>query len=398
MSESERTFQIARQVHRAFVESTMADARRDRLIGEYAIAARAWQAGGQSLGLEVAMQRSGLDGRIGEPWLDAVAFDFLRIVVTELQPLLETQLALRLAGLIGIEPWVVVALREREAGVLPGTRRSRVPWEVVRRFTRWSLGSISVALAVLELEDHVRGRYDPDRFSLDWPLLWNLRDRIPHPLALDDQAAAEFASACARSRGELAISDCFLERLWRDTAASWRAMTVLEVDERSLAGRPMATRESTGQLHDYPRDEVASAVLTAAALAAWFDSDVVAAELADRVTTMFAKQADEPLPPVFHLLGIGTPERWKQAAGPLTALLPTTYARTCAVGLGLPGVPERNAGWLDGSLAVGGKLLLLEGILREACGALYALAVDPLDHLERTRHRAHALLGPLDPV
>jgi hypothetical protein len=142
---------------------------------------------------------------------------------------------------------------------------------------------------------------------------------------------------------------------------------------------------------------VTSAVLTAAALAAWFDSDVVA-ELADRVTMMFAKQSDEPLPPVFHLLGIGTPERWHQAAGPLTALLPTTYARTCAVGLGLPGVPERDAGWLDGSRAVGGKLLLFEGVLREACGALYALAIDPLDHLERTRDYAHALLGPLDPV
>jgi len=66
---------------------------------------------------------------------------------------------------------------------------------------------------------------------------------------------------------------------------------------------------------------VTSAVLTAAALAAWFDSDVVA-ELADRVTMMFAKQSDEPLPPVFHLLGIGTRERWHQAAGPLTALPP----------------------------------------------------------------------------
>jgi hypothetical protein len=210
---SERTFQIAQRVHRAFVESTMADARRDRLIGEYARAARAWQARGQSLGLEVAMQRSGLEGRIRELWLGAVAVDFFRIMVTELQPLLETQRALRPAGVVGIEPWVVVALREREAGVLPGTRRSRVPWEVVRRLSRWSLGSISVALAVLELEDHVRGRRDLNRFSLDWPLLWHLRERIPHPFALDDQAAAEFASACARSRGELAISDCFLEQL-----------------------------------------------------------------------------------------------------------------------------------------------------------------------------------------
>jgi hypothetical protein len=246
----------------------------------------------------------------------------------------------------------VVALREREAGVLPGTRRSRVPWEVVRRFSRWSLGSISVALAVLDLVDQARGRYDPDRFSLDWPLPWHLRDRIPHPFALEDQAAAEFSNACALRRGELPISDCFLEQLWRDTTASWRAMATREVDERSLAGRSMAPRGSTGQLDDYPRDEVASAVLTAAALAVWFDSDVVA-ELADRVTMMFARQPDEPLPPVFHLLGIGTRERWHQAAGPLTALLPTTYARTCAVGLGLPGVPERDAGWLDGSRAVG---------------------------------------------
>jgi hypothetical protein len=56
---------------------------------------------------------------------------------------------------------------------------------------------------------------------------------------------------------------------------------------------------------------------------------------------------------------------------------------------------------LDGSMghgAVGGKLLLFEGVLREACGALYALAIDPLDHLERTRDHGHALLGPLDPV
>jgi hypothetical protein len=167
---SERTFQIARQVHRALVERTLADVRRDRMIGEYAVAARAWQAGGQSSGLEVAMQRSGLEGRIRELWLGAVAVDFFRIMVTELQPLLETQRALRPAGVVGIEPWVVVALREREAGVLPGTRRSRVPWEVVRRLSRWSLGSISVALAVLDLVDQARGRYDPDRFSLDWPL------------------------------------------------------------------------------------------------------------------------------------------------------------------------------------------------------------------------------------
>jgi hypothetical protein len=86
------------------------------------------------------MQRSGLDGRIREPWLDAVAFDFLRIMVTELQPSLEAQRALRPAGVVGIEPRVAVALREREAGVLPGTRRSRVPWEVVRRFSRLEPG------------------------------------------------------------------------------------------------------------------------------------------------------------------------------------------------------------------------------------------------------------------
>jgi hypothetical protein len=137
---SERTFQIARQVHRAFVKRTLADVRRDRMIGEYAGAARASQAGGQSSGLEVAMQRSGLEGRIREPWLDAVAFDFLRIMVTELQPSLEAQRALRPAGVVGIEPRVAVALREREAGVLPGTRRSRVPWEVVRRFSRLEPG------------------------------------------------------------------------------------------------------------------------------------------------------------------------------------------------------------------------------------------------------------------
>jgi len=117
-------------------------------------------------------------------------------------------------------------------------------------FRAWSLGSISAALAVLDLVDQARGRYDPDRFSLDWPLPWHLRDRIPHPFGLDDQAAAEFASACARSRGKLAISDCFLEQLWRDTTASWRAMATREVDERSLAGRSMAPRGSTGQLDD----------------------------------------------------------------------------------------------------------------------------------------------------
>jgi hypothetical protein len=55
---------------------------------------------------------------------------------------------------------------------------------------------------------------------------------------------------------------------------------------------------------------------------------------------------------------------------------------------------------LDGSMGHErwGKLLLLEGILREDCGALYALAMDPLDHLERTRDHGHALLGPLDQV
>jgi hypothetical protein len=48
---------------------------------------------------------------------------------------------------------------------------------------------------------------------------------------------------------------------------------------------------------------------------------------------------------------------------------------------------------LDGSMGHErwGKLLLLEGILREDCGALYALAMDPLDHLERTRDHGHAL-------
>ncbi|MBO9351716.1 MAG: hypothetical protein J7449_09605 [Thermomicrobium sp.] len=46
----------------------------------------------------------------------------------------------------------------------------------------------------------------------------------------------------------------------------------------------------------------------------------------------------------------------------------------------------------------GGKLLLFEGVLREACGALYALAMDPLDHLERTRDHGRALLKSFDPV
>jgi hypothetical protein len=46
----------------------------------------------------------------------------------------------------------------------------------------------------------------------------------------------------------------------------------------------------------------------------------------------------------------------------------------------------------------GGKLLLFEGVLREACGALYALAIDPLDHLERTRDHGRALLKSFDPV
>jgi len=82
----------------------------------------------------------GFDALIRKPRLGAVAVDFFRVVVTELEPLLEAQSALRPAGVVGIEPWVVVALREREAGVLPGTRRSRVPWEVVRRFSRLEPG------------------------------------------------------------------------------------------------------------------------------------------------------------------------------------------------------------------------------------------------------------------
>jgi hypothetical protein len=60
-----------------------------------------------------------------------------------------------------------------------------------------------------------------------------------------------------------------------------------------------------------------------------------------------------------------------------------------------PGTRCWMARWVTSG---GGKLLLLAGILREACGALYALAIDPLDHLERTRDHGHALLGSLDPV
>ena len=382
-----------RRIAEAFARELDPDQRGARMARQFFAAATEWCASGARWNLADAVREAGLDDRIGEEAIDVRALDYLAALTGQLGPLATTPAALHWAAAIGVEPWLVLGLLRREGFALPAAQELRVPWEVIRRINRWSLALVVLAFPVCEAARADGPKTEPERVRLDWPLLWNLRDLAPHPLALDPETARAFVDACTACDPVVQVSDCLLEGLWWEGRFLDSVRAIVErrpLSDSSMAGQP---KQWTAALDEYPRDAWAEAVLTAAAY--WVrHPERMADEMAELMAAAFSGGAHEPLPPVFRLRLSDGEERWQRVSALLEPLLRSRYAERLRAVFDLP---DGDMGeFLDGRFDRWARVVLFESILREAYGAMSALVCDPLRAMERTRLRAERLLGPLD--
>ncbi|MDW8059799.1 MAG: hypothetical protein RMK01_06965 [Thermomicrobium sp.] len=374
----------------AITEELEQDRRRGRMILELIVAGQQWRASDGRWDPVLALRRCGLESEVGKP-LDARAIDYLAEITAQLGPLATTSAALHWAGLVGIEPWLVLGLLRREGLRVPGAATLAVPWEVIRRVNRWSLALCTFAFLASDTESRVGVEPLPARFALDWPLLWHLRELLPHPLSLDPETGQELVAACAALESAVPENALFLEAIWQEL---WGVEQVMELALKQ--GRPRRRaplrEEGAGRLDTYPRDDLAEAILTAAGL--WvLDPERFADEMAERMAASLGG-AGEVLPPVFRLNVSDGDERWHRLGALLQPLVATPYAELCRRVLAAPPFGERRA--IGGDFGRSARSVLLEAVLREVYGVVNALVVDPGAALERTRPRAEELLGPLD--
>ncbi|MCX2727385.1 hypothetical protein OO015_07720 [Thermomicrobium sp. 4228-Ro] len=392
-SQSGDLIQDGLRIAQAFGRELEPDQRARRMTYQLVVSARQWRESGHRWNPADALERAGLTDHVGERWIDARALGYLAELTRQLGPLATTPAALYWAARIGVEPWLVLGLLRREGISLPGAAGLRVPWEVIRRINRWSLALCVLAFALCETAKECEEPSDAERVRLDWPLLWNLRHLVPHPLALDPETARSFVEACANCDPVVRASDCLLEALWSEVRLldSVRALVQRRpLSDPSLAGQP---KQRTAALDEYPRDAWVEAVLTAAAY--WLlHPERIADEMAELMAAEMSGETGEPLPPVFRLEPSNGAERWQRASEVLGPLLSNGYADAVRAALQ---VPENSVGGLlAGRWEQWARLVLFESVLREAYGAVSALLVDPLAAMERTRPRAERLLGPLD--
>ena len=377
----------------AFAEDLETDRRALRLTLQLVAAATQWCARGATCNPVVALERAGLSDRVGDPLVDARPIAYLAELATQLGPLATTPAALRWAAAIGVEPWLVLGLLRREGSRYRPREPCRCPGKSSGASTDGAWRSWCSRCRCSDATLQYGPKSYPDRVQLDWPVLWYLRDLVPHPIALDPDDACAFIDACASEEPVVPVSNCLLEGLWQELRAFDDAAAIfLDRPVRVSPGNTMRHR-LTDRLDAYPRGTWAAAILTAAVY--WIRyPDRIVNDLAAAVRVELTGATDEPSPPVFRLLLSDAQARWQRVLDLLGRLATNHYANAVRAVLQLP--PDSAVSTVCRPAEGCARPILFEAVLREAYGAVIATVCDPLAAMECTRARAERLLGPLD--
>jgi hypothetical protein len=179
---------------------------RPTMLAELFAAAEDWRHSGKRLDLGRALAQvdpSLVDPLTGLPrgspfglYRELLGIHFFQDIIDQLRPLSETQGAIALASMLGLEPWYVFATvyprRVRREEQDP--TELDVPEEVIQWIGNWALGLQMIDVAGQAVLPEYIGR-PVTAEPMVWPALLALRERIPHPLLIDEPERTDFIAA-----------------------------------------------------------------------------------------------------------------------------------------------------------------------------------------------------------
>lgn len=225
-----------------------------------------------------------------------------------------------------------------------------------------------------------------------WPVLWTLRGILPHPLEVEESIRAEFQAAVAALPPVVPRERFLLERMLRQGAEQRNSRIV--VDHAAPSGGPeTAVPQTAGSIEDYLRDGYCDLLLELCGSLLRRSRPTMPLSTYALPLAETERALGLPLSPpsLFTLVVPG----WKPSYRVLRPLISTRYAQLLAERIGLPVHRLDPDVWAEESLERCLHLLLFETVLREAAGSVRALALDPVDWIERTRPRVERVLGNL---
>ncbi len=335
---------------------------RPTMLAELFAAAEEWRQSGKRLDLGRALAQvdpSLVDPRTGLPrenlfgsYRELLGIHFLQDIIDQLKPLSETQGAIALASMLGLEPWYVFAT------VYPRrVRREKqdptdldVPELVIQWVGNWALGLQMIDVAGQVVLPEYIGRAVTAE-PVVWPALLALRERIPHPLLIDEPDRTDFIAAVEQWERGIDEMVFVIER------ASFAWVERYGEPPRSFArirsGRPWRPWHYPDTFD--PADGVLPQLLRAAVglMNGWGER-----------------------PPAL-LSAAKTLEIWEGSRTALGPLVESSYARTVARVLGIEWVLRPSRTSQSGPDDLLWRLIVLEAILRESAGAVRALVIEP---------------------
>jgi len=338
---------------------------RPTMLAALFAAAEEWRQSGKRLDLGRALAQvdpSLVDPRTGLPrgnvfglYRELLGIHFLQDVIDQLSPLSETQGAIALASMLGLEPWYVFATvyRRRVCREKQDPTDLDVPEEVIQWVGNWALGLQMIDVAGQAVLPEYIGRAVTAE-PMVWPALLALRERIPHPLLIDEPDRTDFIAAVEQwDRRRIDERVFVIERV----SFAWveRYGEPPRSFARIRSGRPWRPWHYPDTFD--PADGVLPQLLRAAV--------GLVNEWDDRPPALF--DAAKAL------------EIWEGSRTALGPLVESAYAHTVARVLGIEWVlrPSRTSQSVPDDLVW--RLVLLEAILRESAGAVRALVTEPLE-------------------
>ncbi len=339
---------------------------RPTMLAELFAAAEDWRHSGKRLDLGRALAQvdpSLVDPLTGLPrgspfglYRELLGIHFFQDIIDQLRPLSETQGAIALASMLGLEPWYVFATvyprRVRREEQDP--TELDVPEEVIQWIGNWALGLQMIDVAGQAVLPEYIGR-PVTAEPMVWPALLALRERIPHPLLIDEPERTDFIAAVEQWDRRID------ERMFLIERASLAWVERYGEPPRSFArlrsGRPWRPWHYPDTFD--PADGVLPQLLRAAValVKGW----------GDQTPTLFSSAK--------------VLEIWESSRAVLGPLVESAYARMIARVLDIEWVfhPSRTSQSVPDDLVW--RLVLLEAILRESAGAVRALAMERLEWL-----------------
>jgi len=343
---------------------------RPTMLAELFAAAEDWRHSGKRLDLGRALAQvdpSLVDPLTGLPrgspfglYREVLGIHFVQDIIDQLRPLSETQGAVALASMLGLEPWYVFATvyprRVRREEQDP--TELDVPEEVIQWIGNWALGLQMIDVAGQAVLPEYIGR-PVTAEPMVWPALLALRERIPHPLLIDEPERTDFIAAVEQWDRRID------ERMFLIERASLARVERYGEPPRSFAR--IRSGRSWHPLH-YPdtcdpADGVLPQLLRVAVglVDGW----------GDRLPALLS--AEKAL------------EIWEGSRAALEPLVESAYARMIARVLDIEWAlrPSRTSQSVSDDLVW--RLVLLEAILRESAGAVRALVAEPLEWIAEYR-------------